>query len=125
VSRRVSSTLIEVRGVSKSYRRGGQVVAVLHGLSFDVQRGDFLGLMGPSGSGKSTLLNLLAGIDKPDAGAILVDGVDSGLKTPISGHALALTPGKHKITFVIGDDRFTYPTMIKAGFTERMSTDLQ
>jgi putative ABC transport system ATP-binding protein len=72
----VSSTLIEVRGVSKSYRRGGQVVAVLHGLSFDVQRGDFLGLMGPSGSGKSTLLNLLAGIDKPDAGAILVDGVD-------------------------------------------------
>jgi putative ABC transport system ATP-binding protein len=76
VSRRVSSTLIEVRGVSKSYRRGGQVVAVLHGLSFDVQRGDFLGLMGPSGSGKSTLLNLLAGIDKPDAGAILVDGVD-------------------------------------------------
>ena len=76
MSRRVSSTLIEVRGVSKSYRRGGQVVAVLHGLSFDVQRGDFLGLMGPSGSGKSTLLNLLAGIDKPDAGAILVDGVD-------------------------------------------------
>ncbi|HWI99214.1 MAG TPA: ABC transporter ATP-binding protein [Burkholderiales bacterium] len=72
----MSSTLIEVRGVSKSYRRGGQVVAVLHGLSFDVQRGDFLGLMGPSGSGKSTLLNLLAGIDKPDAGAILVDGVD-------------------------------------------------
>ena len=65
-----------MRGVSKSYRRGGQVVAVLHGLSFDVQRGDFLGLMGPSGSGKSTLLNLLAGIDKPDSGAILVDGVD-------------------------------------------------
>jgi putative ABC transport system ATP-binding protein len=72
----VSPALIEVRNVSKSYRRGGQVVPVLHGLSFDVQRGDFLGLMGPSGSGKSTLLNLLAGIDKPDAGEILVDGVD-------------------------------------------------
>jgi putative ABC transport system ATP-binding protein len=68
--------LIEIRNVFKSYRRGGQVVPVLHDLSFDVQRGDFLGLMGPSGSGKSTLLNLLAGIDKPDAGSILVDGVD-------------------------------------------------
>ncbi|HSN29841.1 MAG TPA: protein kinase [Kofleriaceae bacterium] len=56
---------------------------------------------------------------------ILVDGVDTGMKTPISGHALSLTPGKHKITFVIGDDRFTYPTMIKAGTTETMSKDLQ
>jgi len=72
----VSAPLIRVRGVSKSYRRGGQIVPVLHDLSFDVARGDFVGLMGPSGSGKSTLLNLVAGIDKPDAGEILVDGVD-------------------------------------------------
>jgi len=72
----VSAPLIQVRGVSKSYRRGGQIVPVLHDLSFDVARSDFVGLMGPSGSGKSTLLNLVAGIDKPDAGEILVDGVD-------------------------------------------------
>ena len=72
----MTRALIEARNIFKSYRRGGQAVPVLHDLSFDVQRGDFLGLMGPSGSGKSTLLNLLAGIDKPDAGAILVDGVD-------------------------------------------------
>jgi hypothetical protein len=61
---------------------------------------------------------------KPPA-KILVDGNDSGLKTPISGHTLGLTPGKHKITFVIGDDRFTYPVMIKAGVTDTMSKDLQ
>lgn len=61
---------------------------------------------------------------KPPA-KILVDGNDTSLKTPISGHTLALTPGKHKITFVIGDDRFTYPVVIKAGVTETMSKDLQ
>jgi putative ABC transport system ATP-binding protein len=71
-----SQPLISIRNVFKSYRRGGQVVPVLHDVSFDVARGDFLGLMGPSGSGKSTLLNLIAGIDKPDTGAVLVDGVD-------------------------------------------------
>jgi hypothetical protein len=59
------------------------------------------------------------------AAKILVDGVDSGMKTPISGHTLALTPGKHKVTFVIGDDRFTYPVTIKQGSTETMSKDLQ
>jgi hypothetical protein len=61
---------------------------------------------------------------KPPA-KILVDMNDTGMKTPISGQTLALPPGKHKITFVIGDDRFTYPVMIKAGVTDTMSKDLQ
>src|SRR5499426_284624 len=68
--------LIELNGVSKSYKRDAIDIPVLDGVTITVGDGDFLGLMGPSGSGKSTLLNLLAGIDKPDAGAILVDGVD-------------------------------------------------
>jgi putative ABC transport system ATP-binding protein len=67
--------VIELRHVSKSYRRGGQIIPVLHDISFTVRTGDFLALMGPSGSGKSTLLNLIAGIDRPDTGEILVDGV--------------------------------------------------
>lgn len=68
--------LIEIRNLSKAYRRGDQTVPVLAGISLDVEAGDFVGLMGPSGSGKSTLLNLIAGIDKPDAGALRVGGVD-------------------------------------------------
>ncbi|MDH3461000.1 MAG: ABC transporter ATP-binding protein [Burkholderiaceae bacterium] len=72
--------LIRVRGLSKHYVRGEQVLPVLEGVDLDVPRADFVALMGPSGSGKSTLLNLIAGIDKPSAGSIEIDGVDiSGL----------------------------------------------
>jgi len=79
-------TLIDIRNLAKSYRRGGQIVPVLTDITLEVRKGDFLGLMGPSGSGKSTLLNLIAGIDKPDAGEILFDGVDI---TRLSETALA------------------------------------
>jgi putative ABC transport system ATP-binding protein len=68
--------LIEIRHVSKSYTRGEQVVPVLTDINLDVGRGEFVALMGPSGSGKSTLLNLIAGIDKPDAGQIAINGED-------------------------------------------------
>ena len=68
------SSLIEVRGVTKTYRRGGEAIEVLHGLDLDIPRGDFVALMGPSGSGKTTLLNLIGGLDTPTAGTITVDG---------------------------------------------------
>jgi putative ABC transport system ATP-binding protein len=68
--------VVSIRNLSKSYRRGGQIVPVLADLDLDIVSGDFLALMGPSGSGKSTLLNLIAGIDKPDTGSIEVEGVD-------------------------------------------------
>jgi putative ABC transport system ATP-binding protein len=68
--------IVEVRNVVKSYRRGGQAVPVLNGISFDIAQGAFVALMGPSGSGKSTLLNLIAGIDKADSGQIRVAGQD-------------------------------------------------
>jgi putative ABC transport system ATP-binding protein len=68
--------IVRIRDLSKSYRRGGQVVPVLTGITLDIPAGDFIGLMGPSGSGKSTLLNLIAGIDRPDAGELRVAGED-------------------------------------------------
>jgi putative ABC transport system ATP-binding protein len=66
--------LVRCAGVSKVFRRGGEEVRVLDALDLAIPRGDFLALMGPSGSGKSTLLNLLAGLDRPTAGSVEVDG---------------------------------------------------
>jgi len=67
-------TLVEIRDVRKVYKRDEFDVPVLNGITLDVPRGDFLALMGPSGSGKTTLLNLIAGIDRPTSGRIIVDG---------------------------------------------------
>ena len=69
-----SSSQIVVRGLSKSYRRGRQLVPVLEGVDLDVEAGEFLAFMGPSGSGKTTLLNLIGGLDVPSAGSITVSG---------------------------------------------------
>ncbi|HET8831638.1 MAG TPA: ABC transporter ATP-binding protein [Casimicrobiaceae bacterium] len=71
-----TTPLVLVRGVSKYYVRGDQIIPVLVDIDLDVASGDFVALMGPSGSGKSTLLNLIAGIDKPSSGEIRVSGVD-------------------------------------------------
>ena len=70
------TTIVELRNLFKSYRRGGQILPVLRDITLDIREGDFMALMGPSGSGKSTLLNLIAGLDQADSGAIHVAGVD-------------------------------------------------
>lgn len=70
------SALVEIKDLSKSYRRASQVIPVLNNITLDIEEGEFLALMGPSGSGKTTLLNLIAGIDKADSGTVTVGGVD-------------------------------------------------
>jgi len=69
-------SFIEIHNLYKSYRRDSFEIPVLRNISFDVAAGDFVAFMGPSGSGKTTLLNLIAGLDKPTEGSILIAGTN-------------------------------------------------
>lgn len=70
--------VVVVKDVVKEYRRNDNVLTVLHNMNLELEAGDYVSLMGPSGSGKSTLLNLIAGLDKPTSGSVLVCGQDLG-----------------------------------------------
>jgi putative ABC transport system ATP-binding protein len=69
-------SLIEISNVTKQFHKGGETITPLDGVSLNVEQGEFISLMGSSGTGKSTLLNLIASIDKPDSGSIVIDGTD-------------------------------------------------
>ena len=88
--------MIELRGVSKTVDSGGQPLTILHPLDVTIPSGQFVAIVGPSGSGKSTLLGLLAGLDAPTSGSVLIDGTDI---TQLSEDRLARLRGE-KIGFV-------------------------
>ena len=88
--------MIELRGVSKTVDSGGHPLTILHPLDYSIGSGEFVAIVGPSGSGKSTLLGLLAGLDAPTSGSIVIDGVDI---TQLGEDALAALRGQ-QIGFV-------------------------
>jgi putative ABC transport system ATP-binding protein len=74
----VSFAMVDVKGVTKVYTRDSQKITVLNNLGLQINEGDFVALMGPSGSGKTTLLNLIAGIDRPTSGQVVVAETNVG-----------------------------------------------
>ncbi|MBI1819101.1 MAG: ATP-binding cassette domain-containing protein, partial [Nitrospirae bacterium] len=70
--------LIETQNVTKIYRPGDTEIHALDHISLQIERGEFISIMGPSGSGKSTFMNVIGCLDKPDSGQYLLDGVDIG-----------------------------------------------
>ena len=73
--------MVTLKRLSKTYSRGGSAVAALHDVDLDIQQGEFCAFVGPSGCGKSTLLNLIAGLDSPSSGELVLDGHDTGTFT--------------------------------------------
>src|SRR5499427_8837703 len=88
--------MIELRDVSKTVTSGSEPLTILHPLSTTIPRGQFVAIVGPSGSGKSTLLGLIAGLDAPSSGAVIIDEVDI---TRLDEDSLARLRGE-KIGFV-------------------------
>ena len=70
----MSEILVDVKNLSKEYKRGGETLVVLDNLNLEIPKQDYLALMGPSGSGKSTLLNLIGGLDTPSNGSVSING---------------------------------------------------
>jgi len=70
------SAFVELKDVTKTYQMGEVVIHAVNGISFQIQKGEFVVIVGPSGAGKTTVLNLLGGMDSCTGGSIIVDGVD-------------------------------------------------
>lgn len=91
-----NTAIVSLREIRKVYHLGGEEIAAVDGVSFDIAAGDFVAIMGASGSGKSTLLNILGCLDQPSSGAYVLDGEDVA---QLDSNALARVRN-HRIGFV-------------------------
>ena len=116
-----AKAIVRLDAITKSYRLGRVHVPALAAVTLDVARGDFLALAGPSGSGKTTLLNLIGCIDKPDAGRVIIDGIDI---TAVPLHRLARTRSEtlgfvfqtfNLIPVLTAYENVEYPLLLRAG----------
>lgn len=98
--------MIEVQHLTKTYQNGSGKLYALRDVSFSVEAGDFLVVLGPSGSGKSTLLNAISGLERPDSGAIIYDGVDIAQKSEAE-----LTAFRRANTAYVFQQYFLLPTL--------------
>ena len=118
--------LVNLRGITKLYKRGSETVEVLKRLDLAVPRGDFLALMGPSGSGKTTLMNILGGLDRPTAGEVIIDGQsihtlsDSALSGWRARHVGFVFQLYHLLPVLSAEQNVALPLMLtKLGGPER------
>lgn len=77
---------LRVQGLAKSFRQGRQVLAALDSIDLEVAQGEFVSLIGPSGCGKSTLFNIIAGLEQPDAGSVVIDGDSDSRRAGKTGY---------------------------------------
>lgn len=74
----MAEPIIQIKSLKKVYRLGGETVVALQSVSLDIQKGDFISIIGPSGSGKSTFMNMIGCLDRPDSGKYLLDNEEIG-----------------------------------------------
>ena len=97
LQRKDTAVILNISGMRKTYDMGGEnIVHAIEGVDLQVERGEFMAIMGPSGSGKSTLLNMIGCLDRPDGGSIAIDGIDV---TAMPGRKLPELRGR-KVGFI-------------------------
>ena len=126
----MAEPVVELRAVRKAFNVGTPIeTEVLHGIDLVLERGEFCAVMGPSGSGKSTLLNIVGLLDRPSAGSLRIDGVetttlDDAALTRLRGHAIGFVFQYHHLIGAFSAiENVVMPMLGAAGFADRVMTE--